>query len=175
MRRQRVEEAATGEFFWRFSLALYVRPGVAAALLALQDRAGHDVNLILYGLWLGAVRGQRCDTVGLDAAQAAIAPLNAAVVTPLRQLRRQLKGAAGPDLAALRRRLARLELEAERRVQYRLAMLAATASPARADGDGLAAAEANLALCLSDDAGSAEAHVLRRALRSLTRAGDGRG
>jgi len=36
-----------GEAFWRFSLALYARPGVAEALVELQDRAGRDVNLQL--------------------------------------------------------------------------------------------------------------------------------
>jgi uncharacterized protein (TIGR02444 family) len=34
--------------FWRFSLDLYGRPGVAPACLALQDEAGADVNLVLY-------------------------------------------------------------------------------------------------------------------------------
>ena len=44
--------------FWRFSLALYARPGVAEALIALQDRAGLDVNLILFGLWVGTRHGR---------------------------------------------------------------------------------------------------------------------
>jgi uncharacterized protein (TIGR02444 family) len=44
------EAATVGAAFWRFSLALYARPGVAAALLGLQDRAGRDVNLVLYTL-----------------------------------------------------------------------------------------------------------------------------
>jgi hypothetical protein len=30
------ENAVAGEAFWRFSLALYARPGVAEALIALQ-------------------------------------------------------------------------------------------------------------------------------------------
>ena len=41
------------EAFWRFSLVFYERPGVADALIALQDRGGFDVNLILFALWLG--------------------------------------------------------------------------------------------------------------------------
>ena len=41
------------EALWRFSLAFYARPGVAEALIALQDRAGLDVNLMLFALWLG--------------------------------------------------------------------------------------------------------------------------
>ena len=37
---------------WDFSVELYARPGVAAACLALQDRAGADVCLLLAALWL---------------------------------------------------------------------------------------------------------------------------
>src|SRR5258707_12890741 len=46
------------EVFWRFSLAFYERPGVADALVALQDRDGFDVNLVLFVLWLG-ISGHR--------------------------------------------------------------------------------------------------------------------
>mgnify|MGYP001460985468 CR=1 FL=1 len=37
--------------FWRFSLTVYRRPGVEAALLALQERCGSDTNLLLYACW----------------------------------------------------------------------------------------------------------------------------
>ena len=40
-----------GEAFWRFSLAFYAVPGVAGALIALQDRDGLDVNLLGPKLW----------------------------------------------------------------------------------------------------------------------------
>src|SRR5438105_8202307 len=95
-----------GEAFWRFSLAFYARPGVAQALIALQDRSGRDVNLALFGLWLGVVRGAWLDAAGLTAAEAAIAPISAAVVTPLRRRRRQLRAVADPDLQVLRQRIA---------------------------------------------------------------------
>src|SRR5665213_163755 len=39
--------------FWRFSQDFYALPGVAPACLALQDGHGRDVNLVLYGCWLG--------------------------------------------------------------------------------------------------------------------------
>src|SRR5579862_3111801 len=135
------DTAAAGDAFWRFSLALYARPGVAAALIALQDRAGRDVNLILFGLWLGATKGERLDAAAARQAAAAIAPLTA-VVAPLRALRRRLKGDADPDVAAMRRRIVSLEIVAERQVQCRLG---ATPRPwHQADRD--AAAAANLAL-----------------------------
>jgi len=46
----------SGNPFWDFSLAVYRRPGVAAACLRLQDEAGVDVNLLLYFCWLATVR-----------------------------------------------------------------------------------------------------------------------
>jgi uncharacterized protein (TIGR02444 family) len=164
------ENDAVGEAFWRFSLALYARPGVADALLALQDRAGRNVNLILFALWLGA-QGRRLAAPELADAAAVIAPLDAAGVAPLRALCRRLKGAADRDLAALRRRVAGLEIAAERRVQYRLAASLpgeARTAPAPED-DRIAAAAANLALTLADDTGSPEADVLRHALAALMR------
>ena len=166
-----MENQAAGEAFWRFSLALYARPGVADALIALQDRAGTEVNLILFGLWLGATRGRLLAAADLAAAEAAIAPLRAATVAPLRQLRRQLKDAGDGDLQALRRGVAGLELAAERRVQHRLAGSppAATSGdrhPA-SEGDRLAAAEANLARTLGEDSRSPEAGAICQALAGL--------
>jgi uncharacterized protein (TIGR02444 family) len=163
------ENTAVGEAFWRFSLALYARPGVADALIALQERAGSNVNLVLFGLWLGVHRGHRLAAVELAAAQSAIAPLNETVVLPVRELRRLLKPAAEPGLQALRRRIAGLELAAERRVQYRLAASLAGAVRAAPEGGRLAAAEANLALALGDEFASADAGVLRQALAALIR------
>jgi uncharacterized protein (TIGR02444 family) len=164
-------DARAGDSFWRFSLALYARPGIADALIALQDRASRDVNLILLALWLGVSRHRRLDAAGLAAAEAAVAPVNAAAVAPLRELRRQLKTAADPDLQGLRRRILGLEVAAERRVQYRLATLLAGASGVEPEDDRLAATEANLRLYLGDDARSPEARVLCRALAALSRAG----
>jgi len=166
MRPESGNHRAAGEALWRFSLALYARPGVARALIALQDRAGSDVNLVLLGLWLGAARGRRIDAGAMATAAAAIAPLNA-LVGELRALRRRLKEAADPDLAALRRQVAAAELAAERRVQHRLAASADLEGKA----DRLAAAEANLALSLGGEAGSEEAAVLRGAPASLMRRG----
>ena len=39
--------------FWRFSLAIYKPPDVAAECLALQEAVGLDVNLLLFCAWLG--------------------------------------------------------------------------------------------------------------------------
>jgi uncharacterized protein (TIGR02444 family) len=159
----------TGEAFWRFSLALYARPGVADALIALQDRAARDVNLILFGLWLGVSRGRRLAGAELAAVEAATAELADAAVAPLRRLRRQIKVTADPDLQALRRRVAALEIAAERRVQFRLAALVSDASATHPEADGWVAAQANLVLTLGTETGTAEAGVLCRALASMMR------
>jgi uncharacterized protein (TIGR02444 family) len=169
MRHPGGEDAAAGEAFWRFSLALYARPGVADALISVQDRAARDVNLILFGLWLGTSQGRRLAAAELAAAEAAITTIASAGVVPLRRLRRQLKAAADPDLQALRRRIAGLEIVAERRVQYRLAALFSGAPGAQPAGDRLSAAEANLALYLGADSRSPEAAALCQAVAALIR------
>jgi uncharacterized protein (TIGR02444 family) len=171
MRHSSPGNAAAGEALWRFSLALYARPGVAAALLAIQDRAGRDVNLVLWGLWLGVGRRCRLDAARLAEAEAAIAEINADAIAPLRRLRRQLRETADRDLGGLRRRIAALELAAERQAQHRLAAQVSAASGLPRDADRLTVAAANLTLCLGDEARSAEADVLCRALAALTRAG----
>jgi uncharacterized protein (TIGR02444 family) len=157
-------EATAAEAFWRFSLALYARPGVAGALIALQDRAGADVNLVLYALWLG-VRGVRLDAAALAEAAAAIAPINGAAVAPLRGMRRQLRDTDDPGRAALRRRILGLELAAERLVQSRLSALHSSGQ----EGDRAGIAAANLALCLGDAHQEPEAAAVLGALRGLAR------
>jgi uncharacterized protein (TIGR02444 family) len=163
------ENQAPGEALWRFSLALYTRPGVADALITIQDRAGADVNVILYGLWLGLTRGRLLGAADVAAAEAAIAPVHDAAVAPLRRLRRQLKPTGDVVLQALRRRIAALEVAAERQVLYRLAECSGGPAPVSADGGRIAAAEANLTLILGDEAGSPEAGLVRRAVAALAR------
>ena len=63
------------EAFWRFSLMVYARPGVADALIGLQDRDGHNVNLVLYGLWLGLCHATALDGAALSRARTATAGL----------------------------------------------------------------------------------------------------
>src|SRR3546814_617363 len=76
--------------FWRFSLALYGRPGAAEACLALQDRCGADVTLLLLGFWRARKGFPGWAEGELARVTAALAPVNA-VQRPLRQARRALK------------------------------------------------------------------------------------
>jgi uncharacterized protein (TIGR02444 family) len=151
------------ESFWRFSLLVYGRPGIADALIRLQDQRGHNVNLVLFGLWFGVCGFGRLDAAGLARAKTAMAGLDRDLVVPLRRLRRALKGDRDPDVQDLRRRVLTLEIAAERRVQARLAG-SLTRRHAAATGDRSAHAEANLRLILGPDSALPEAELLRRAI-----------
>lgn len=165
MRQQKNGKSSlSGEAFWRFSLAFYARPGMADALIGLQDRAGLDVNLVLFAMWRGALHGQRLHASEMRAFEAAIAPLRREIVAPLRALRRRLKSEGDADIQALRRRILGLELTAERATQSRLATI--EAAP-QSEADRCAAAEANLMLHLGAEAQSAEAVLLCRGLRDF--------
>ena len=74
---------------WAFSLVFYQQPDVMSALLALQDGAGLDVNLILFALWLGLSGRGRVDDRAVDAADRSVRVLRAEVIEPLRALRRR--------------------------------------------------------------------------------------
>ncbi len=101
--------------FWDFSLAVYGREGVAQACVALQDRRGLDVNLLLFCCWAGS-RGRRLDPADLEGLDEAVRPWQDAVVRPLRGIRRWLKTqAAAPGAPAhrLREKIKADELQAE--------------------------------------------------------------
>jgi uncharacterized protein (TIGR02444 family) len=164
------DNRAAGDAFWRFSLALYARPGVATALVALQDRAGCEVNLALFALWRGAAHACRLNDRDIAAAAAAAAPLSPAVVVPLRALRRRLRNAEDPFAQAMRRRILMLELAGERCVQQRLAIDVADEPGLASAGERLTIATENLAAYLGGATGSPEAAVLRDALAKLMRA-----
>lgn len=124
-----------GNDFWRWSLRTYRLPGVEAALIALQEEAGTDTNLLLWCCWqasLGRALGKR----ELRRAMAATARWQAEVIVPLRRARRSLKASPQglPEGWAddLRRRIAAAELDMEYVEQRALFELAqALAAPAR--------------------------------------------
>ncbi|MGO8868776.1 MAG: TIGR02444 family protein [Alphaproteobacteria bacterium] len=123
--------------FWDFSLAVYGREGVPAACLALQERHGADVNLLLFCCWharsgRGALAGE-----DLRRAAAAVEPWHGRLVRGLRAVRVRLRRESAPlpqptdallaELAeALRKKIAAVELEAEHIEQL---ILAASARP----------------------------------------------
>ena len=131
--------------FWAYSLALYGRDGVEAACLALQDRHGFDVNLLLFCCWAGS-RGRRLSPAELDGLIAATGVWRDEVVRPLRRARRWLKGEAaslGPAAEALRREIKACELAAEavqQEIMHRRLPLPEGASSAAAAAANLRAA-----------------------------------
>jgi uncharacterized protein (TIGR02444 family) len=166
-------ELSPEEAFWRFSLAFYACPGVAPALLGLQDRDGLDVNLMLFGLWIGISGRGSLDCGALVAAKRVAGKMGAEIVEPLRALRRKLKDHPDEDVRRLRERVKALELDGEKLVQRRLGSLV---GPALGDTPAecrLAAALANLSLYLGPDkASSAEAIAIRDALRPFAESGE---
>ena len=156
------------EAFWRFSLAVYGLPRVAPALLALQDRDGLDVNLMLFALWLGISGRRPLDSGALAAAERAIGTIRTEVVEPLRSLRRNLRHQADEDIQRFRESIKALELEGEKLAQSRLAHLAGPAFSGIPREDRLAVAVANLILYLGPQRSrSAAAMVIRDTLGSL--------
>jgi uncharacterized protein (TIGR02444 family) len=103
--------------FKRFALALYGSEGVADACLDLQNRHDLDVNMVLFGAFVGAVRRQTLTIADLDLAHRRVAAWHREVVRPLRAVRQRLKTGPAPApneaTGGLRRKLSQLEIEAE--------------------------------------------------------------
>lgn len=143
--------AADGQAFWAFSLAVYGDTGVAEACLGLQDRHDIDVNLLLFACWIGTSGNGRLDE---DQWRRLIGDTHAwrqDVVEPLRNVRRRLKTGSWPGVEAqtaadLREAVKRLELEAERAEQLGVAAFYATIPDAsRPEDRRRADAAANIA------------------------------
>jgi uncharacterized protein (TIGR02444 family) len=165
-----VGESPDDEALWRFSTVFYDRADVAEALIKLQDRAGFDVNLMLFALWFGLSGRNRFTAAELAAADLAAGPIRRELVEPLRALRRRLRSNPDADVQRLREEIKRLELAAERIVQKRLARIVRMPGNDDDPASRVAAAEANLALYLGPEAAdSAEAAIIRDALRAYAR------
>jgi uncharacterized protein (TIGR02444 family) len=108
--------SATGKLdnaFWTFSLAVYAAPGVADECLAVQERYGVDVNILLFCAWLASGRNVALTPADIDAIGALVSGWHESAVKPLRGVRRYMKNVPGGDVAALRTRVKAAELEAE--------------------------------------------------------------
>ena len=160
-----VDELSNEEALWRCSLAFYARPNVSEALIRLQDRAGCDVNLMLFMLWLGLSGRRPLTREDLLAAEGITAPIRFDLVEPLRSLRRKLRSNPDPQIQRLCEKSKQLELAAERIVQNRLAQLAGVPDRNHGHGARISAALANFMLYLGPElAGDEEAAVIRDAL-----------
>ncbi len=153
--------------FWRFSLAVYARPGVAPACLVLQDQYACDVNVALYCCWLGASGRGRLDRAALDAADRAVAGWRHDVVENFRAARRAIKAAALPDSDGIYSKAKAVELEAERLLQRQLVERAPEEDAGRSVPQRLADALANLTLYIAD----APAAPIHDALNAMAETG----
>jgi len=155
------ENKSTETPFWRFSLNFYRQAGVSDACIALQDRCGVDVNLLLFLFWLAS------DDRQLSAEDVKLLDDNVRdwrdlTIVPIRDTRRKLKGAAtlveSGKQENFRNRIKAVELEAERLQQEALYEFAKSgplgtpaSSPAAARGN-VAAYEKVLAVDFSKSA-----------------------
>ena len=107
--------------FWRFSLAVY--GAGSEACLALQDRRGVDVNIILFAVWAGRC-GHCLSAAEIQGICGVVMPWTAAVVCPLRAVRRWIKTQNTEqlpvDTIAFRDQVKACELQAEAIAQYHL-------------------------------------------------------
>ena len=168
------EPSGKEEALWHFSLTFYALPGVADALITLQDRRGLDVNLVLFALWLGISGRGALDRDLLAKAERATGTLRSEIVEPLRRLRRNLRHQPDGEVQQLREGVKALELAGEKLVQARLARLTVPARRGVPLEDRLAAARANLTLYLGPQGELAgqEVGIIPDALDAFARSGD---
>ena len=115
------------EPFWDWALKAYAAPGVQDACLQLQDGTGQNVPLLLWAAWTAAT-GRPLDEDTIEGACDCARAWDQTAVTPLRALRRSLKG-TNPDIdntarESLREAVKAVELSAERHLMSGLESLA---------------------------------------------------
>jgi uncharacterized protein (TIGR02444 family) len=116
---------AHADDFWQWSLAHYRRPGAEPQLLALQDRFGCNVNILLWLCWCAEHFKAAPEPVITEAIDT-IAGWNAKVTTKLRDVRRYMKTHSA-DNTGLRNDVKQVELDAEKVEQRRLQEIAISA------------------------------------------------
>jgi len=140
---------APAQDLWEFSLEVYAKEGVAPACLALQDRRGANVNVLLASCWFASLGAAGLRAADFGRMNSAIEGWHAGVIEPLRRIRQRLKDGVPPAPAeparALRARVLEVELEAERIEQGILVAHLPAPGPAVPDPGRPRVAAANLA------------------------------
>lgn len=139
--------------FWDFTLQVYGREGVSPAVIALQDRHGLDVDILLFCCWTGSTGHGALGPSEIARAKTVADPWQSQVVNALRTIRRRIKdGFEGtppglPD--ALRKQILSQEIDAERLEQIMLeATVTSAPDPSRPAEARAANAAASLAVYL---------------------------
>jgi uncharacterized protein (TIGR02444 family) len=116
-----VTSADSPPTLWDFSVRLYGRPGVADACLALQERLGIDVNLLLFFVWWSATGRGNLDNDAFATLVQRATRWNHDVVRPFRATRKLAKGGdpslPAADAEAVYRKMLETELLLERAEQ----------------------------------------------------------
>jgi len=99
--------------FWDYSTRLYAKPVVTTVCLDLQDRCGLDVNVLLFCCWVAASGRGGFRDGELAAALSAVSEWHGQVATPVRALRRYLRGNTGQTPRRLADDLGRVVAECE--------------------------------------------------------------
>ncbi|HEX7387188.1 MAG TPA: TIGR02444 family protein [Castellaniella sp.] len=122
------------DLYWRFSLAVYQRQGVAQSCLALQADIALDVNVLLMALLAARWHRRPIDRAEVALADARVRSWREEIVVPLRAIRSRLKAgpppAPDPRTDALRNDVKTTELKAEQIEQWVLGAWVDTLAPA---------------------------------------------
>jgi uncharacterized protein (TIGR02444 family) len=114
--------------FWEFSLDLYAQPGVADALLSMQNSHGADVNLLLYCAWHAASGRGALSPERIAMLDARVDPWRTAIIGELRDLRDRIRNDAAltllPGSRQARAKVLEAELACEKVAQQLLESLA---------------------------------------------------
>jgi uncharacterized protein (TIGR02444 family) len=86
--------------FWRYSLHVYDAKGVAEECLAIQEKLGLDVNVLLFCVWIG-MKGITLSEAQLVEINTVVQNWNAMVVKPMRAVGRTLKDKRLPEEAVM--------------------------------------------------------------------------
>ena len=115
MKSARLELAADS---WAFATALYARPGVAEACLALQNQAGVDVTLLLMATFAAVKHRTLLTPDEIGKLDEACRPWREQIVQRLRAIRTELKTGPAPAPGSMtepfRSQVKALELQAEK-------------------------------------------------------------
>ena len=138
--------------FWEFSVAVYIRPGVEAECLTLQEVACINVMLLLFAAYSGA-RGIALSDSDIVECTALVEPLHSSVLLPLRKARRELKvltfvSDEGDQFEQMRERIKLLELDAEQMIGERLYRFFETCLAERSASQGVDQVSCNVAKLL---------------------------
>jgi uncharacterized protein (TIGR02444 family) len=137
--------------FWDFALPLHETKGVGEAVIAMQDRHGVNVNVLLLSCWVGATGRGRLGDEGVRKAIEAAEKWNREVVQQLRNVRRVMRPGIPPiDKAisdSLRRRILEVEIDCER---AEIVMLGQALDRAAKDGHPAEARAEDVAANLRD-------------------------